>query len=66
MKQKVTYWERTHEFVTSGFSEMDNPVFIYYSVVFLSSVKKTPEKVSPFFIAYHLLNLCTQSPAYNS
>jgi len=27
---------------------MDNPVFIYYSVVLLSSVKKNPEKVSPF------------------
>ena len=41
--------------MTSGFSEMDNPVFIYYSV------EQNPEKVSLFIIAYHFLNPWTQN-----
>ncbi len=66
IKQKITHWERTHKFVTSGCSEMDNPGFIYYSVMLLSSIKKSPENVSPFFIAYHLLSPWIQSLACNS
>ena len=44
MKSEVTHWEKTHRFVTSGFFEMDNPVFIYYSVVLLRSVEQNTEK----------------------
>ena len=31
MKLKVTHWEVSHEYVTSGFSEMESPVFVDYS-----------------------------------
>ena len=51
---------KTYKCVTSGFSEIDNPGFRW------CSVEQNPEKVSPFFIAYHLLKPCTQGPAYNS
>jgi len=27
MKLKVTHWEKTHKLVTSGFPELENPVF---------------------------------------
>jgi len=50
---------KTHKPVTSGFSEMDNPGFIYYTV------EKNPEMVSPFLIVYLLLNPWTQGTTFN-
>jgi len=32
MKLEVTHWEKTHKLVTSGFPELDNPVFIHNSM----------------------------------
>jgi len=42
--------EKTHKFVTSGFLELDNPVFIH------DQVEKNLKNGSRLFIAYHLLN----------
>ena len=50
MKLEVTHLGKTHKLVTSRFPEMDNPVFIHYSV------EQNLKKASRFFIAYHLLN----------